>query len=469
MNFLDRLAGYFYAASLVTLPWAGLGVLRLATGRDWGGGLQPSWLFMALAVAVAAVRWLVRGRPRTAGCRPGAVTGAGMIWVVAVVVSVLGLTLAPASVPWQEALARFLKQVVQLAVMLVFTVWVAWWTRDPRRWVWTARLIVAGALLQAGYGILQLAGYAGHLAWFGGLDRIFTSNPSILSGSRELYIDNLMLPVARLRGTVCEPLYLGNFLLLAIPLVVLTRWRRWWTVASGSLLAVLLVLTWSRGAWLAGAGGLSAFVILWVACGPKSDEAGFRNFRGWAGAMTGVALSVVLVLILVGDPGLLWRRLWQSFSVRDWSNLTRFYSMQAAWRAFLLSPVVGIGWGQFGWHFPALVEPLGLQSQFSWPVVNNFYLEVMCETGLLGLAGLVMFLVRAGRAFLARAVATCRRSDRDRVHAAAVAAAFTGVWLQMLTFSQYNLPHIWVALGLLIAYGREPGVIREKDWEADRS
>ena len=26
-----------------------------------------------------------------------------------------------------------------------------------------------------------------------------------------------------------------------------------------------------------------------------------------------------------------------------------------------------------------------------------------------------------------------------------------GVWLQMLTFSQYNLPHIWVAIGLLLA------------------
>ena len=60
--------------------------------------------------------------------------------------------------------------------------------------------------------------------------------------------------------------------------------------------------------------------------------------------------------------------------------------MQAAWRAFALSPVVGIGWGQFGWHFPALVDPAGLQAMFTWPVVANFPLLVLCETGLIGFA-----------------------------------------------------------------------------------
>jgi hypothetical protein len=36
-----------------------------------------------------------------------------------------------------------------------------------------------------------------------------------------------------------------------------------------------------------------------------------------------------------------------------------------------------------------------------------------------------------------------------------------GVWSQLLTFSQYNLPHIWVSLGLLLAAlaaGEEPDV-----------
>ena len=29
--------------------------------------------------------------------------------------------------------------------------------------------------------------------------------------------------------------------------------------------------------------------------------------------------------------------------------------------------------------------------------------------------------------------------------------AVVGIWLQLLTYSQYNLPHVWVAPGLLLA------------------
>jgi len=39
--------------------------------------------------------------------------------------------------------------------------------------------------------------------------------------------------------------------------------------------------------------------------------------------------------------------------------------------------------------FSALVDPTGLQSQFTWPVVNNFPLEILCETGLIGFLVLV--------------------------------------------------------------------------------
>ncbi len=457
MKFLDRLLRCCYAAALLTLPWAGVGVLRLATGRDWGGGLQPSWVFMGLAMAVAAARWAARRGGRPAAFRPGPVPTAGLVVMAAVLVSALGLVLAPAPVPWQDAAARFLKQAVQLLIMLGFTLWAAWWTRGEERWIWTARLIVTGALLQACYGGLQLAAHDGGLGWFAGLDRIFTSNPSILSGSGDLYIDNAMQDVARLRGTVCEPLYLGNYLLLAIPMVWVTRWPRWQEALATGVLLVLLMLTWSRGAWLAAAGAAVVAGVLWARCGLGGRwlVSGRLLVQG-----LGLVLLLGLVLFLLGDPGLVWRRLLQSFSSRDWSNLTRLYSMQAGWRAFLLSPVVGIGWGQFGWHFPALVDPLGLQSQFTWPVVNNFYLEVLSETGVLGLSALVMLLVRIGRELKA-SVASERGRDSWRVRlVVAVVAAFVGVWLQLLTFSQYNLPHIWLALGLLIAATRVGGAHR---------
>jgi hypothetical protein len=156
-----------------------------------------------------------------------------------------------------------------------------------------------------------------------------------------------------------------------------------------------------------------------------------------------------------------WERLQQSFSTLDWSNLTRLYSMQAAWRAFLLSPLVGIGWGQFGFHFTALVDPPGLQSMFSWPVVNNFPLAILCETGALGLGGFVWGIVCLARG-VARRVGELPPARRLPV--ILVAAGTIAVWGQLLTFSQYNLPHIWVALGLLVGVVVVP--VPQERWES---
>jgi len=171
-------------------------------------------------------------------------------------------------------------------------------------------------------------------------------------------------------------------------------------------------------------------------------------------------VAVPLVGLALGWEGVLFpfRRLIQTFSSHDWSNLTRLYSMQAAWRAFLLSPVLGIGWGQFGWHFPVLVDPLGLQSQFTWPVVNNFPLLVLCETGLVGFAvflgwggGLVKGISRRWMdLFMSGTDSGVSVLFQGRLLMAG-ALSGVGIWLQLLTFSQYNLPHIWISLGLMMA------------------
>jgi O-antigen ligase len=466
---LNRLSTFFYGAALVTLPWTGVGLLKLATGRDWGGGLQPSWLFLALAVLCTGVDLLRSGTwrldkmvdipPRQARWL--------LLGTVAVFLSVLisaaGIWLAPAGESFDATLGRFVKQVIQLLIMVVFAVWPALWTRGRQRWVWTVKLLLIGGFIQVGYSILQAVGYYQPMAVFAWMDGIFTSNPSILSGSGELYLGDSFKHVPRLRGTVCEPLYLGNYLLFLLPLTLIPVWSaRFRRMVAGAFLLILL-WTWSRGAWLGLAGQMVLAIVMAVTLGRRAGQDLFRfdtkKFR-LAVIGAGVLLAVVpLVGLATGWEGLLfpYRRLAQTFSGQDWSNLTRLYSMQAAWSAFLLSPVLGIGWGQFGWHFPALVDPMGLQSQFTWPVVNNFPLLILCETGLAGFLVFAAWVVG-----LARAVGTRLLSLRgvqpgaeNLLPSAGILVATTvsvaGVWLQLLTFSQYNLPHIWISVGLLVA------------------
>lgn len=430
-------------AALLTLPWIGVGTARLLTGKDLGAGLQPSWICLAAATAGA-----LAGRRRLPQLPRRAVVLAGAA-ALAVGLSAGGLYLAPASEPLGTAWLRYGKQVVQLGIMAAFLVWPALWVRGAVRWRWTARLVVAGALLQAAYGLLQWCHWYAPGPVLPALERVFTSNPAILSGSAQLHLADGFRDVPRLRGTACEPLYLGSFLLLALPLVVLTGWRRPLRAAAAAVLGALLLLTWSRGAWLAGAGGAAVAVAL-ARLGPGKGStvaaAARPGWRSWAAL--GIILAAVGAVLGPERLALPLERLVQSFSDRDWSNLTRLYSMQAAWRGFLLSPLVGVGWGQFPWHFPVLVDTAGLQSQFQWPVVNNFPLQILCETGAVGFA---VFAAAAG-AVLHAVVRALRDAGPARALRLRVAAAAAiAVWLQLLTFSQYNLPHLWVAPGLLLA------------------
>ena len=478
---LTRCATLFYGAALVTLPWAGVGVLKLFTGRDWGGGLQPSWAFLAMAVLCVVVDSIRHGNWRSfaAESLPPAIrrwwlAGVGAV-LFSVLISLAGLWLAPASEPFGETLGRFIKQVVQLGVMSVFALWPALWTRGAHRWSWTVKLLLLGGFLQVLYGFFQGVNYFHPLEGYLRFDGVFTSNPSILSGSGELYLGDSFRQVPRLRGTICEPLYLGNYLLFLWPLILVPFLSVGIRRMLGGALLVLLLATWSRGAWL-GFMGQVVLALGMVSCLPGDARRVLfavdpRKARLMVAGSVLLLIAVPLVGLAAGWEGVLFpfRRLYQTFSSHDWSNLTRLYSMQAAWRAFLLSPVLGIGWGQFGWHFPVLVDPLGLQSQFTWPVVNNFPLLVLCETGLVGLfvffgwgVGLARGVRRRWVGLFMPGTIPGESSILQGRLILAVAVSGAGVWFQLLTFSQYNLPHIWISVGLMMA------LLADTDLQNDR-
>ena len=156
----QRAVHLLYGSSLFTLPWIGLGFIRWLTGVDTGAGLQPSWMLLALAVILAAAAQARRLGAVAAlsdfwsGIPISWRTGAGLA-VLAVVLSGSGLLIARVQEPVWIVASRYLRQLIQLAVMGVFVLWPAIWTRGASRWRWTIRLLLISALVQEYYHYMQ--------------------------------------------------------------------------------------------------------------------------------------------------------------------------------------------------------------------------------------------------------------------------------------------------------------------------
>jgi len=416
-----------FNALMFTLPWIGLGIVKILTGVDTGAGFQVSYLLAALLLVLNIRQLFIKAYVRN--------------FVLVIILLGAGLFIQPGIVDFTTALTRYFKQLIQLMIMIGIALIPFFYFRKNSSscFHWLAY----GMLFQFGYSILQTMAFNGWLPWFNHLENIFTSNPSILSGSEELVIGSTMSGIPRIRGTGCEPLLLGNYLVMVIPWLLIQPWRKSIRLAILIVGILMLILTWSRGAWL----GATVATITALGLLKHARILPRINLKSLLPVL-GIAVPVVILVSFIAPIETLYSRLLQTFDTTDWSNLTRLYSMQAAWRAFLLSPVVGIGWGQFAFHFDILVDPLGLQSQFTWPVVNNFPLKILAETGLFGFGLFVFGIAKVIRKVLMQFAQGSRNSQLQIVVAA---SSFAGVFAQMLTFSQYNVPHIWVALGLLLS------------------
>ncbi len=439
---MHRLSEWAFLGGVAVSAWIGVGVAFLATGKDLGAGLQPAYLLLGISGLAALV-----GEPDFRRRLVSNAIMARWLWlaVLTILLSGAGLWVANSGVPFHDTGAKYLRQLVQWLMMAAIALLTAHRLLDGRGPPRFLAALAVGVGLQGVYGLLQVWQFPAPAPWFLALERITTSNPAILSGSEELYLGHAFTGIPRVRGTSCEPLYLGNLLLGALPFFLFqsVRDKRWLGLVG--LGVGLLLATWSRGAWLGGVvAAVVAGALLW-----KSGVRPGRNIVLTTLGLTALGLALVAVFAGPDSMNLVTDRLRQSLVKEDWSNLTRLYSMQAAWRAFLLSPWLGIGWGQFGYHFHLLTDPAGLQSQFDWPVVNNLPLQILAECGIVG------FVV-----FLSAVVSLSSRvftklhelgSTPAAFWLVAATAAVVGQWTQLLTFSQYNLPHIWIGLGVLMA------------------
>ena len=253
----------------------------------------------------------------------------------------------------------------------------------------------------------------------------------------------------RIQAFSMEPLYFANYLLMpifvgmALVFNKMTSLKKWPFIGLIILLLINFILTVSRGGYL---GFIGAFLVLSVLM--------FKKVFTWRNVITAI-LAVVIVgygvtfALSKGDY-----RATNEFighiMVIDFSSgesvQGRLQTYKRAFDARKYSPVLGIGIGNYGpWakNYPAKTPPSG------WDIVNNEYLEILAETGLVGFITFIsILLVLFLRTFVALRYANDLYLKSVLI---GVFAAFVGALIQYNFMSTLYIIHIWFLIGLLVA------------------
>ncbi|MEK7461224.1 MAG: O-antigen ligase family protein [Patescibacteria group bacterium] len=254
----------------------------------------------------------------------------------------------------------------------------------------------------------------------------------------------------RIQAFSQEPLYFGNFLLLpfslGIALLALPKlpWRRPLLISALVLVALAFIFTLSRGAFL----GLAAsLLVLLLILG--------KHLLKPKLIVIGLATMLVVGLTTVGflsiaRPGAL-TEFTSHVTVKDFgrgdSTVGRLSSWYQAVTIWQTSPWVGVGFGNFG---PASLGYPAQTPAHGWPIVNNQYLELLAETGLIGTLTFVIFILY----LLGRSCSLIVRQPRGTLLDASLVgatAALIGILVQYNFFSTLYINPIWITIGLLVA------------------
>jgi putative inorganic carbon (HCO3(-)) transporter len=418
---LDRLA----LGSLVLLgATIGLGDLGQASLvsvalRSIVRGLLP--LALALTLVAFVVAWL-RRQPWPAAFPPRQVSLALLLWLLVLLVSAV---MAPShQAATLAALSRPLSGVLLLwSVTLLAT--------TPARWMAIARGLAVGGMLVAMVGLAEASGSSVVL--------------SVLSGLHDGPVP--LGDVPRIASTLSHPNVAAIVLELTLPFVgawaVTTRgWlRAVMALAAGGVL-LALVQTFSRAGVVAACLGLSLMFAL----------GGSRRMVVPLGLTLGT-VAAALAWAAVADPGLD-RRLSAGLDEASTIQPARPVFWSVALRMYADHPWLGVGLDNFRWQF---ADYSGIAADNLGIHAHNQYLELLADTGLLGL---LLWLAVLG----ALAASAARTATTDWPWRAAPLASLA-TWLIHALLDDFErfwpaTVGFWLVCGLSLGMVRREGVQR---------
>lgn len=271
--------------------------------------------------------------------------------------------------------------------------------------------------------------------------------PQELTGLRDLYVKDV-LGFPRVQSTALEPLYFANYLLVPLSILIARFINRdnvfspLYTFGLIALGGVNLILTVARGGYIAFA------VSLCIVLAYFFFEQKLITWRN-----VGIASGVLIMSIIVVSKLIGFQTVSEEF-LGHVSHLTggasfneRVDTIELAYQAWHEHPLIGIGPGSFGpYEAP---HPYYMREPEGWRIVNNEYMELLVENGVLGLLFMsIVFLLVIIRSIKAILVTN---NDYIKTILVGTLAGFLGILVQYNTFSILYIVHIWFVIGLLVA------------------
>jgi O-antigen ligase len=275
------------------------------------------------------------------------------------------------------------------------------------------------------------------------------------------------VPTSRGASTLGHPTFAASFLLLSIPLTLVsaviarTLYGRLLAAAAAATMASHFLITGARGATLAACVAIVTVLMVARLRLNRAATHGERKYSPWRTAWRFSAVAVVLVALMAGLMVTTWRvKRSDALALRQGSGAIRLFTYQSAARLWTHHPFTGVGAGNYEIMSPTAwnrqeQERFSEMNRMSYEV-HNEYVEALAEQGVIGL-GVLLALLYAAMLEAYRISLGAVDRDGRRVGLALLAAVIAAAADAFLIFNM-QIPgpalYFWMVLGLVVYSGR---------------
>lgn len=280
------------------------------------------------------------------------------------------------------------------------------------------------------------------VCFYGILQYVFDWNISQAWMDEEMFEDIKM----RIYSTLENPNVLGEYILLVLPVAISLMWKKPGILSKltyggiSAVMGIALILTFSRGCWI----------------GIMASASVFITFA--AGKLWGLALLVLPIIPMILPDSIINR----FTSIGDMKDSSTSYRVYIWMGTFLLLKdfwLTGIGPGTENF---TQVYPFYSYSSVVAPHSHNLFLQVLAETGILGLAAfllVILFYIKN----LAKAHQVQGKFGDISVIMVGLGSAVTGFLVQGMFDNCFYNYRVFMIFWAVIALGTAAQSIAKKD------